>query len=104
LVNYVDLVAEGIRRRIPAASLPEGDIGTLMRLYALLALAKGPGVSSEDVHDAWSVWMTIQGEGHESLVPFDQLPRDVRRLDDVYVEAIRAVASELPDGTRASRP
>lgn len=91
-MNYLMKVADEIRREIPPQALPEGETGDLFAIYAILMLAKGVTVDRDDVHNAWTAWMLRQGESHESMVPLDQLPADVKREDDVYVEAIRAVA------------
>jgi hypothetical protein len=49
-------------------------------------------VTAEDIHDAWTAWMEIHGEHHESMVPFEQLPQAVRVEDSPFVAAIQAVA------------
>lgn len=59
---------------MPEEVLPDSDTDSLFILYAVLCLTKGSTVSNQDVHDAWSAWMTLRGEQHESLVPYDQLP------------------------------
>lgn len=94
-MNYVDEVAEAIRKEAPRESIPDSDTESLFILYALLCLAKGQEVSGEDVHDAWSTWMTLRGEQHASLVPYDRLPSNVRAEDSAFVLAIRRVASRL---------
>ena len=93
-MNYVDELAKAIRGAVPPDLLPDGDTSVLFRLYAVLAMAKGEGVVLEDVHDAWSAWMSEQNRGHPSLKPLAELPTDVRRSDEPYLNAIRAVARE----------
>lgn len=93
---YVDRVALAVRDATPSDLVPTGDgVDVLFRLYALLTLVKGTHVTTQDVHDAWSVWMADRDPSHESLVPFDDLPTDVRREDEPFAAAIRAVAAEL---------
>lgn len=77
------------------AALPDVHAAdeTLCRLYALLVLTKGPEVSARDVHDAWSTWMTMRGEPHPALVPYDELDERTRREDEPYLAALRAVAA-----------
>lgn len=70
----------------------DGDTRLLFLIYALLARAKGEDVTSEDVHDAWAVWMTAQAENHEALVAFSQLDAATRAEDHPFVAAIRRVA------------
>lgn len=98
--NYIDAMAEEIRRHTPSARLPEDgdDPRHLFRLYALLALSKGEAVSPRDVHDAWAVWMLERGEAHESIVPFENLSADVRREDAPFVAAIHSAARQARGG------
>lgn len=88
--NYIDDLAAAIRSATPQALLPEDeqDLDALFRLYALIALVKGEAITERDVHDAWSVWMVSRGEGHESVVPFEDLKADVQREDRPFVDAI----------------
>ena len=66
-----------------------------LRLYALLALAKGADTTPEDVHGAWVLWMVERNSRHRLLVPFDQLPSGVQELERSTVEAIHKVAKRL---------
>lgn len=88
--NYIDELADAIRRRTPSELLPRDaeDLRRLFRLYALLACAKGRQVGLRDVHDAWVVWMLERGESHESMVPFEDLPMAVQQEDLPFVKAI----------------
>lgn len=89
-MSYVNEMAEAIRSELPMHLVPDEDADLLFRLYALLALTKGERVSAEDVHDAWTTWMSQRGEIHESMVPFEHLAEPVKRQDDPFVAAIRA--------------
>jgi hypothetical protein len=93
-LSYVDELAQAIRRVIPPRLLPDGDTTGLFRLYAVLAMAKGDRVVLEDVHDAWSAWMSEQDPEHPSLRPLRELPAEVQRADQPYLDAIRAVARD----------
>jgi hypothetical protein len=75
--------------------LPEEDSELLFLMHAELLLAKGIDVTREDVHNAWSAWMTHRGEAHESLIPFDQLSPETRAEDGPFVAAIRRVAGAI---------
>lgn len=87
--NYIDDIACKIASRF-------GESPTnLYRLYALLALTTGENTMPEDVHNAWSVWRADTKPDHKSLVPFDELPLEVRDLDAPYAAAIREVARSL---------
>jgi hypothetical protein len=92
-MTYVDELARAIERELPPDLVPDGETQSLFRLYALLALVKGSSVNSEDVHDAWSVWVSDQYPGHRSLRPFSELDAETRRSDQPYVAAIRKVAT-----------
>jgi hypothetical protein len=95
-VNYIEDVASRIRAELPPSAIPSEDSQLLFLLYALLALTKGDQVTREDVHDAWSTWMTARGENdHDSLLRFDSLSDSKQRLDEPYVRAVREVAQRL---------
>jgi hypothetical protein len=91
-LSYIDELATEIRRQIPANLLPDGDTTGLFRIYAVLAMAKGDRVGLEDVHDAWSAWMSDRNPDHESLLPLHELPKDVQGADKPYLDAITAIA------------
>lgn len=92
-LTYIESIAEEIRREVPGSELPEENAKLLFRIYAVLLLAKGTSVTAADVHNAWVAWMCSIDSDHDALVPFDQLSSEVARMDDSYVDAIRAVAS-----------
>jgi hypothetical protein len=81
--------------------VPSEDTDALFRLYAVLALAKGPAVEPSDVHDAWAAWMRERDPDHPSIRPFDELDADTRRMDEPFAEAIRTASAER--GPRAGR-
>ena len=86
-LNYIDDMAERIRREVPSDLLPEGDTDLLFRMYAVLAL--GEKVEAANVHDAWSAWMSQSDPSHESIQPFGELPMDVRSQDGPFAEAMK---------------
>lgn len=78
----------------------------LQSVYALLVLVKGEDVTLEDVHDAWAVninqtWDFAQYGNHRSLIAFDYLSKEVQDKDQMYVDAIKAVARELKDASES---
>jgi hypothetical protein len=93
-VNYLDSIAQRIKDRVPRCDLPEENTGNLFRIYAVLLLAKGALVDSEDVHNAWVAWMLGLNPAHESLVPFSKLNCETAEGDEPFVNAIRLVAAE----------
>lgn len=72
--------------------LPDCD-ETLRDLYALLAIMTGR--DNSDVHDAWALWRSRSAPDHAALVPYQDLPIEVARLDDPYVRVVRVVRREL---------
>jgi len=94
-MNYIEQIAHDIRAEVPAAALPEHDVHDLFLLYALVLLIRGDEVDAEDVHNAWTAWMTLRGQRHPSMVPFAQLSAETQAEDAVFVGAIRIVAKRL---------
>jgi hypothetical protein len=94
-MTYLDEIAADIQNAVPRDALPDEDTTGLFLSYAVLLLAKGEGVTREDVHNAWVAWMVSKGEGaesHESTVPFSALPPETQAEDSPFVIAIRTVA------------
>lgn len=91
MTDYLSGVVERIRVRCGG-----GDI-VLYRIYAVLALAKAPHVSNEDVHDAWVAWQLGIDPAHRSIKPFHELAPDVQDMDASYAAAINAEGSEHYD-------
>jgi hypothetical protein len=85
-INYIHDLTQRLNEACPGL---EPD---LLRLYVLLALAKGPHTTLEDVHDAWSIWRDQTRPDHPSLVPFNELAVEVQELDRPYRDAIATVA------------
>jgi hypothetical protein len=81
---------------VPQEVLPEGDTDLLFLMYAVLALTVGENVQAEDVHDAWSAWMTYRDPWHQSIKPFTQLSSEMKKTDQPFADAIRKVAAQLP--------
>jgi hypothetical protein len=94
-MNYLDELGSRIRSQVPPRDLPNEDTESLFRLYAVLLLAKGDAVTSADVHNAWSAWMSDREGGHEALVPYDDLSPVTTAEDEPFVAAIRAVARRI---------
>lgn len=94
-MTYLSDIAAAIKQELPSDLVPDGDADHLMVLYALLCLTVGSGVSRENVHDAWTTWMTQRGEAHESMVPYVELDEGTQAEDEPFVEAIRRVARSL---------
>jgi hypothetical protein len=93
--SYIAEIAAEIRRAVAPQFLPEGDTDGLFLIYAVLALAKGQAVDARDIHNAWAAWMTTLDPEHDSIVPYDDLPPEVRHEDDPFVAAVRRVARQM---------
>lgn len=92
-MNYLDSLAGRIREQLAPDLRPETREDELYRLYALLALVVGHRCTLENVHDAWSTWMTADQPEHKALIPFDQLSREAQLKDMPYLTAIHRVAA-----------
>jgi hypothetical protein len=85
-MTYIDEVTTALAVELP------GQDPALLRLYALLAFAKGRDTTLEDVHDAWALWRHATRPEHRSMIPFTDLDPAVQELDRPYMEAIHRVA------------
>ncbi|MDX2646988.1 hypothetical protein PV341_26155 [Streptomyces sp. PA03-1a] len=92
-MSYLDEDARLIQNLLPAHAAPPNDAAGLFILYAVLLRAKGEQVSAEDVHDAWSAWMSTRDSDHPALIPFADLPTSTQAADEPYAVAIREAAS-----------
>lgn len=94
-MTYLEPLADRIRQSVPPGVGIPDDADDLFLLYALLGTVKGENVTGRDVHDAWVVWMQIRNQTHDSMVPFDELEREVQVEDNPYVSAIRQAVSGI---------
>ena len=81
-MNYLDNLAEYIRSECGGGPI------VLYRIYAVLARAKAPNVTNEDVHDAWVAWCLHVKPYHRSIGPFSDLTPEVQALDAPYRDVI----------------
>lgn len=97
-MTYLRKIAVEIQEEVGRDAPSDSDTTVLFDLYALLALTLGARTTPRDVHHAWVVWMLVRGEVHQSMVPYDELPRVVQAEDDPFVRAIRVVANRRQSG------
>ena len=91
---YLDEIAREIAAELEPLTAPPA----LLRHYAVLVRSKGAAVTSEDVHDAWVAWIADIDPDHSALRPFAELDEPVRRADEPFRRAVRAVASRRARG------
>ncbi len=89
--NYINKIANAVGEKC-GISIDNEEYGSLLRLYALLALTTGSSTTLENVHDAWSAWRSNTVPDHKSLIPFQELSKEVQELDRPYRDAIREVS------------
>ena len=87
-MNYIQEVRRVLSEKIDVDS-------DLLSLYALLVFTRGAHVTWEDVHDAWSIWKDRTNPEHKSIVPFDELSDEVKKMDQEYANAIKMTAIEV---------
>lgn len=88
-MNYVQKFKSRLKEELPNCD------SSLLDLYTLLGLTVGKDVDNRDVHDAWSIWKNPVQADHRSLIPFNELSKEVQELDTKYTVAIRKVAREI---------
>lgn len=92
-MNYIEKLAMEIRSSVSAETSIPDESDQLFYMYALLLLSKGTRVTSYDVHNAWSAWMSSTNPEHKSIQPFDKLPQEIQEMDLPFVDAIKKVAT-----------
>lgn len=104
--NYVEKARKALAEELDWEYIPDlGDplpkplpdrYTPLLDLYTLLVFTKGTNCTLEDIHDAWSVWCNVEDKPyHKSLIPFNELTKEVQELDRKYCEAVIKVANLL---------
>ena len=96
MISYLDSISSVIREELHESSSDSTPAG-LVRLYAVLLLAKGREVNADDVHNVWSAWMQLTEPDHRDIRPFDELDEQTKAADAPFVAAIRRAAVRLED-------
>lgn len=96
--TYIDRVVEKVSN---IAGLYNKE---LIKYYALLVLIKEKDVTAKDVHDGWAMSMNYReksdhcwGHEHKSIVPYEELNREVQEKDFYFVRELRKIAKELKE-------
>ena len=68
---------------------------SLNYVYALLVLTTGEKTTSENVHDAWSVWQNKTMPKHKSTKLFLELSEEVQKLNEKYRDIIIQISRDF---------
>lgn len=91
-MSYLADDAMKVRASVPEGTEVPDEADDLFLLYAVLMNVKGDQVTASDVHDAWTAWMELRGQDHESMKPFSELAKNVQAEDEPFATAIRLAA------------
>lgn len=94
--NYIKNAKDVLREAFEENNLVVDD--SLLDLYTLLLLTKGLKTTNKDVHEAWAIYTNQINPRHKSLIPFEDLTKEVQNLDTPYTETIKDTFIKLiPD-------
>lgn len=91
-MNYINKIKNLLEKELKMEGTSYED---LLDVYALLVLVVGTKCTNENIHDAWSIWQNKTEPNHRSLIPFNELTREVQDLDEPYRQAVIKVADKL---------
>ncbi len=84
-MNYINKIRLALDKEL---NMSDSEYEDLLDVYALLVLIVGENCTNEHIHDAWSVWQNNTDPEHRSLIPFNQLTKEVQDLDEPYRQAV----------------
>ena len=87
-MNYIQKIQNALDEEL---KMGETYVG-LLETYGLLVLTVGVNCTQENIHDAWSIWQNKTQPEHRSLIPFNELTKEVQELDEEYRLAVVKVA------------
>ena len=94
--NYIKNAKDVLRETFEENNLVVDE--GLLDLYTLLLLTKGLKTTNKDVHKAWAIYTNQINPRHKSLIPFEDLTKEVQDLDTPYTETIKDTFIKLiPD-------
>ena len=98
--NYLERDADLIRSCLPeGVDVPSGS-EDLFLAYAVLMRAKGVRTTAEDVHDAWTAWISRSDPRHASAIPFNELDVETKAADQPFLIAIQRAAHSMEGRVR----
>ena len=92
---FLESIAKDIRDALPPGTTVPEDSEYLFLLYALVATSKGTAATLSDIHNAWCVWKFAQDPTHPALVPFSQLPDNLQKEDEPFLQSTLFAAEGL---------
>ena len=95
-MNYIQKIQNALDEEL---KMGETYVG-LLETYGLLVLTVGVNCTQENIHDAWSIWQNKTQPEHRSLIPFNELTKEVQELDEEYRLAVVKVAISSLDETK----
>lgn len=90
-MNYIQEIQKLLNDELEMVGTSYED---MLEVYGLLVLTVGVNCTNKHVHDAWSIWQNKTQPEHRSLIPFEELTKEVQELDNLYRKAIIKVAKE----------
>lgn len=93
--NYIDELADAIGERCEIKN------ERLLRMYALVGLIQGTGVTLEAVYDAWATWRVSTTLDVSKVKPYDDSPKSRQELVEIESAIIAAVEAKLHREARA---
>lgn len=111
LHSYVDIVNTLLYKKIAKFDMSVGSKPTfpkeLLALYTTIVFTaiggtvkyrpsseNGMHVTNEEIHNAWSVWKSLEDRTHDAIVPYGELSPEVQYLDTPYTLAINETIDE----------
>lgn len=91
-MNYIQNIQNLLEEEL---KMKGTDYEGLLETYALLVFTVGEDCTKENIHDAWSIWQNKTQPKHKSLIPFNELTKEVQDLDEPYKLAVIKVAKIL---------
>ena len=89
-MNYIQKIKDLLEEEL---KMKGTDYEGLLDYYGLLVFTVGVNCTQEHIHDAWSLWQNETHPEHRSLIPFEELTKEVQELDEPYRLAVVKVAN-----------
>lgn len=99
-INYVFELRKKLMNNMKKYGVAATSIEDMLYVdfYTLLVLTTGENTTLEDVHNAWACRVNRKNKTHPSLVPFNELSKEVQDKDIPYQQAIIETAKQIKLG------